>query len=677
MKYSSLLITLIILAFSNNAYSQKAANVSDRVIAEIGKTKITAGEIEKAFQKNMSRSTDDLFKMSKDSILDFIKLYSNFRLKVTDAIERGFLKDSSVIAEIEQNRKILSESFYYDKVLTDKHVGKFVKMREKEYQVAIILANIKQNADMVDTTEAYIKITRALKQIQSGDDFNLVARSLSDDYETGKHGGKIPNYITSGKVQRPIEDAIYVTKPGEMYPNIVKTSYGYFLIKVIDESERKLVRASHILVAVNETRDSIQAIAKADSLLKLVKSGADFSKLAKENSDDLVTAVNGGDMGGYYSRSTGMQESTYPLVTEFENALFNLRDGEISNVVYTSFGAHIIKRESTKSPDLKAEYEELRKLYKRLYFKEDQVKLIDSLKSLYNYKLYEDVLYQLTSFLDTNGTNIADNWYSEIPERINNNVIYEVLGKKVKVGELVGKLKDDVKLRGANLNPSGIVFAINSIVEPIVFAEATKNLEKEYPAFDALIKEFSDGILLFKVEAMEVWDKMKFDTLLAQTYYDSTKSRYVTDDAYDISEVYFLEKGIADSVYKRIIAGEDFETVAESETQRSGFRDKKGHWGTLTVKTSTLARKAKELGAKKGQILQPVVNEPGFSIIKINDYFPPRPKTFEEAIPDFSPQYQEILQAKLLKKWLDSVRQKYPIKIHENELNKIISENKK
>src|SRR5690606_7397477 len=210
-------------------------------------------------KKNMSRTNDNLFQLPKEQIIDFINLYSNFRLKVTDAIDRGFLKDSSVIAEIEQNRKILSESFYYDKVLTEPNVKKFIKIREKEYLVGIILANVKQNADFIDTTEAFKKISNAQRRINNGDSFEEMAMAYSDDYETGKNGGRIPNYITSGKVQRPIEDAIVNTKPGQVYPEIIKTSYGYFLVKVYEEQKRELVRVRHILISQNETRDSLTA----------------------------------------------------------------------------------------------------------------------------------------------------------------------------------------------------------------------------------------------------------------------------------------------------------------------------------------------------------------------------------------------------------------------------------
>ena len=370
-----------------------------------------------------------------------------------------------------------------------------------------------------------------------------------------------------------------------------------------------------------------------------------------------------------------MESSAFPLVAEFESSLYALKDGEISGVVPTNFGFHILKRESSKQPDLKSEYEELRKIYKRLYFKPDQTELLDSLKKRYNFRILDDVLYQFASQLDTNGTNVAPDWDKNVTEKVKNSVIYEIMGKKVPVSELVDKFKNDPKMHGVPLSPNGIRAAVNSIVEPIVFAEVAKNLEKEYPDFESLMKEFRDGILLFKVEAMEVWDKMKFDTVLAKTYYDSTKTKYMTDDTYDISEIYFLDKNTADSVYNKLLSDGSFDEIATKDTQRSGYREKNGNWGKLSVKTSAMARHARDENAKPGQILKPYVNEPGFSIIRVNGYFPPRMKTFEEAIPDFSPQYQEILQSKLSKKWLDSIRKKNPVKINDKELNKLISEN--
>lgn len=93
-------------------------------------------------------------------------------------------------------------------------------------------------------------------------------------------------------------------------------------------------RASHILVA-SEKLGKDKAKAKAEELLKEIrKNPASFSDLAKKNSDDPGSASNGGDLGFF---GKGM------MVKPFEEAAYALKDGEISGVVESDFGFHIIK----------------------------------------------------------------------------------------------------------------------------------------------------------------------------------------------------------------------------------------------------------------------------------------------------------------------------------------------
>lgn len=93
-------------------------------------------------------------------------------------------------------------------------------------------------------------------------------------------------------------------------------------------------RASHILIG-SEKLGKDKAKAKAEGLLKEVqKNPAGFADLAKKNSDDPGSAAKGGDLG-FFGR--GM------MVKAFEETAFNLKEGEISGVVESDFGFHIIK----------------------------------------------------------------------------------------------------------------------------------------------------------------------------------------------------------------------------------------------------------------------------------------------------------------------------------------------
>jgi peptidyl-prolyl cis-trans isomerase D len=102
-------------------------------------------------------------------------------------------------------------------------------------------------------------------------------------------------------------------------------------------------QASHILVAVAKDAAPTareQAKSKAKGLLEKAKAGADFAKLARENSDDKGSATQGGDLGVFAQDA---------MVKPFADATFAMKVGDISDLVETEFGYHIIKLTNIKS----------------------------------------------------------------------------------------------------------------------------------------------------------------------------------------------------------------------------------------------------------------------------------------------------------------------------------------
>lgn len=103
------------------------------------------------------------------------------------------------------------------------------------------------------------------------------------------------------------------------------------------------VRARHILVKIDKaaTEDERKKLReKAEGILRKVKAGEDFSKIATELSDDPGSKANGGALG-FLSRGR--------MVKPFEDVAFSLAPGEISGIVETDFGYHIIKVEERKA----------------------------------------------------------------------------------------------------------------------------------------------------------------------------------------------------------------------------------------------------------------------------------------------------------------------------------------
>lgn len=100
------------------------------------------------------------------------------------------------------------------------------------------------------------------------------------------------------------------------------------------------IKVRHIFFAAGKEAAAdvkAKARAKADVVAEQLKKGGDFAKLAAENSEDTETAANGGDLGYLSPGKTNSEE--------FEKAAFGLKKGEISLVVETPFGYHIIQVE--------------------------------------------------------------------------------------------------------------------------------------------------------------------------------------------------------------------------------------------------------------------------------------------------------------------------------------------
>ncbi len=108
---------------------------------------------------------------------------------------------------------------------------------------------------------------------------------------------------------------------------------------------QELRHSAHILVEINDQQDSAAALAKAQALAERISNGEAFETIAQAESDDPVSAEMGGDLG---TNERGV------FSTEFEDALYSLKVGEVSAPVKTEFGYHLIKLLGVDQSDVPA-----------------------------------------------------------------------------------------------------------------------------------------------------------------------------------------------------------------------------------------------------------------------------------------------------------------------------------
>jgi peptidyl-prolyl cis-trans isomerase D len=167
---------------------------------------------------------------------------------------------------------------------------------------------------------------------------------IAEFYEKNRRLFETPENV---KIEYLVLSPETIAGAGTVAEADVKAYYEQNKARYGTEEQR---RASHILLTAAGS-DKTVARKKADEILAKVRANpGDFEKLARENSKDSGSAAQGGDLG-FFGR--GM------MVKPFEDVAFKLKEGEISDVVETDFGAHIIRLTAIKPAQAKP-FEEIR-----------------------------------------------------------------------------------------------------------------------------------------------------------------------------------------------------------------------------------------------------------------------------------------------------------------------------
>ncbi len=206
-------------------------------------------------------------------------------------------------------------------------------------------------ADRSLTDEEYAQIDRenekrrmnvqaAFDRVKDGEALSGIARALSEDPVSRAKDGDL-GWLVETNAYPSLVEALQDVEPGALADHVIEDDARYYIAELLEKRDAgQEIRASHILVQWKEAAQSgsdatkDEAFAKIQSIRDEITS-ENFDEKAKEYSEEPGAGQTGGDLGWF--RRGDMVES-------FENVVFALQAGEISDIIETDFGYHIIKK---------------------------------------------------------------------------------------------------------------------------------------------------------------------------------------------------------------------------------------------------------------------------------------------------------------------------------------------
>lgn len=655
----SLRISILFTALFAFLFISCTPEHSKIVVAEYKDASITMEEFEKAYAKNVG-GVEVAAKDSFENYKNFADLYTNFKMKLEDARARGYQNDPALTEELIDYKKKVGSSYILEKHLVEPNIKDWYEKRKTEIRASHLMIRVDSTGEAAAAKYAQ----SLLDSIKNGAKFEDMVSKYSQDQFSKPKGGDI-FYFTAAQLPYEFEDACYKTEKGNIYPEVVKTNFGYHIIKVTDKKPRiPKIKASHILIGYTNPAgevDSAAAYLTMDSVLAALKAGEDFGEVAKRFSDDTGTKANGGDLGFFERRM---------MVQEFDEAAFNLEVGQISGVVKTNFGLHVIKQTEREAyPTFEADRENLKNLLKRSRYNKLYAELIDNYKKEYNYSINETTMQQMIGYNDSTVIGGEMNGMNEI----GNNSIFSFTNHQETVNDFYSKLKSDTEFSGKKFTQDILKKGVNKYSEQALLEEKALSLDKTDPQFADLMNDYQNGIFIFKLQEEEVWNKVKVDSAKLYDYYQNNIQKYSWQDRVGYTEIYAKKDSVINHYYSLLKAGENFDVLA-ANTERTQVKDKNGKYDLQVVGSTEFSKIVNEL-SNVGDYTEPIPNPGGFSILRLDFKAPARLKTFEEAKPEVSGNFQEYESKRLENEYLDSLKKQYTPVIFYDELRKAFKQN--
>ncbi|UOR05441.1 peptidylprolyl isomerase [Hymenobacter aerilatus] len=514
------------LALLAGCQSTKSPSATKQPVVEtLGTHPVPASEFAYVYRKNNSTAPDFGTRAGVD---EYLKLYTNFKLKVLDAEQRGLDTTQAFRRELDGYRQQLAQPYLTEKSVTDQLVREAYDRLSKEINASHILLRVAPDASPKDTLAAYQK-TQALRQrvTSGGENFETVARQTSEDPSARENGGRL-GYFTSMQMVYPFESAAYKTPVGQV-SEPVRTRFGYHLIKVNDtRAAQGEIKVAHLMIRATPNMpaaDSATAKKKIDELYSRLQRGENWDKLVAQFSEDAGSAPNGGEIPAFGAGR---------MIPSFEEAAFKLqKPGDLSRPVQTPYGWHVIKLiEKMSVPS----FEAMQPTLKSKVAKDSRSELNHAafLKRVKAENKFEENKAGKEYAFSKADTALVNGRFKYSGMQVTkgkgkpaaNPTLFTINGKTYPATDFLAYVEQSQRPRPGDEPQHAMQVLYDQYVDQSLTNYERDNLEGKYEDYRMLVKEYRDGILLFQLMDEKVWSKAIDDSVGLQKFFTEHQQNY-------------------------------------------------------------------------------------------------------------------------------------------------------
>lgn len=637
------IIILISLAFiASISYAQE--------LMIIGQEKVSVDEFLRIYQKNNQSTTS----YSEKDVQEYVELFTLFKMKLQEA-KRMRLDTLPMLKEDYQKyTDQLVQNHFVDKNYIDNIWKAQYEHMKYDVKVAHIMVKCAPNANPSDTLIAYNKLNY-LRQQATKDNFAKLATENSEDQSSAIKGGLL-GYITAFMTFPEFEQPCFQTPIGAI-SSIFRTQYGYHIIHVLDKRvARGKIKVAHIYLKKSEKPEVAEKQIQ-EAYKQIISKKITFENAVKKYTEDASTKETYGVLNEF-----GVSE----MVNDFEEQCFALKNpGELSKPFMTEYGWHLV-RLIEKIP-VKG-YEDSKDYIKQRMVSDPRVNNLKGIaysRILAKYKFTES-----PANLSPLMANIPDtffmikNWVLKPMKATESNTLFSFAGKSFNMKDFSNYVNTNYNTASSKSKKDAIDAMYAAYKEKVIWQMAKELLSAEDRSYSQLESEYMNGLLIFEIMDREVWKKALADTLGSMKMYEEVKSNYWFKDRFMLEGIKTKKTEGLDT-YIQSLTGLSAKVVFEKIKQSKDSNE--FVYYERTIERGDYPEIDKAMDAKA--ISVQFKDEDKSSILaKVVKLLPPSIKPYSE----IRGRIQNLYQNKLEKEWGASLRSKYPVKINNIELSKII-----